>query len=174
MASKGLSESSSSGTKSKYEVFLSFRGEDTRKNFTDHLYAALISAEVNTFRDDDELPRGEDISSELLKAIHDSKISIVVFSKGYASSRWCLNELVKIIECKNTIAQIVIPIFYDVDPSDVRKQSRSYAKAFAEHEERFQSVMEMIQRWRTALTKAADLSGWDLQTIANGFLFLFN
>ncbi|XVF29008.1 hypothetical protein REPUB_Repub15cG0083000 [Reevesia pubescens] len=169
MASKGLSESSSSsGPKSKYEVFLSFRGEDTRKNFTDHLYAALITTGVNTFRDDDELRRGEDISSELLKAIQYSKISIVVFSKGYAYSRWCLNELVKIIECKNTIAQIVLPIFYDVDPSVVRKQTGSYAKAFVEHEERFQSDTEMINRWRSALTEAADLSGWDLQNIADG------
>ncbi|XVF29003.1 hypothetical protein REPUB_Repub15cG0082400 [Reevesia pubescens] len=168
MASKELFEAPSSAPKSKYEVFLSFRGEDTRKNFTDHLYEALISAGVNTFRDDDELPRGENISSELLKAIQDSKISILVFSKGYASSRWCLNELVKIIECKNTIAQIVIPIFYDVDPSDVRKQTGSYAKAFTEHEQRFKADMEMIQRWRTALSEAADLSGWDLQNIANG------
>ncbi|XVF29010.1 hypothetical protein REPUB_Repub15cG0083200 [Reevesia pubescens] len=159
---------SSSSPKSKYEVFLSFRGEDTRKNFTDHLYAALISAGVNTFRDDDELRRGKDISSELLKAIQDSKISIVVFSKGYASSRWCLNELVKIVECKNSIDQIVIPIFYDVDPSHVRKQTGSYAQAFAEHEQRFQGNMEMIQRWRTALSEAADLSGWDLQNFANG------
>ncbi|XP_022734198.1 TMV resistance protein N-like [Durio zibethinus] len=167
MASTYLSEASSSAPKSKYEVFLSFRGEDTRKNFTDHLYTALIRAGVNTFRDN-ELSRGKDISSELLKAIQESKISIVVFSKGYAYSRWCLNELVKIIECKETIEQIVIPIFYDVDPSEVRKQTGGYAKAFAEHEEHFEANMEMIKRWRTALSDAADLSGWNLQDAANG------
>ncbi|KAK9266081.1 hypothetical protein L1049_021427 [Liquidambar formosana] len=38
-----------------YDVFLSFRGEDTRKNFTDHLYSALKSAGINTFSDNDEL-----------------------------------------------------------------------------------------------------------------------
>ncbi|XP_022734181.1 TMV resistance protein N-like [Durio zibethinus] len=168
MAPTHLSEASSSTPKSKYEVFLSFRGEDTRKNFTDHLYAALIRAGVNTFRDDNELSRGKDISSELLKAIQESKISIVVFSKGYAYSRWCLNELVKIIECRNAIGQIVIPIFYDVEPSDVRKQTGSYAKAFAKHEERFEADTQMIKRWRTALSDAADLSGWDLQNVANG------
>ncbi|XP_022735042.1 TMV resistance protein N-like isoform X2 [Durio zibethinus] len=168
MASTHVSEASSSTPKSKYEVFLSFRGEDTRKNFTDHLYAALIRAGVNTFRDDNELSRGKDISSELLKAIQESKISVVVFSKGYAYSRWCLNELVKIIGCKNAIGQIVIPIFYEVDPSDVGKQTGSYAKAFAKHEERFEADMEMIKMWRTALSDAADLSGWDLQNVANG------
>ncbi|XVF84571.1 hypothetical protein PTKIN_Ptkin17bG0047700 [Pterospermum kingtungense] len=157
MATKGLS-------KLKYEVFLSFRGEDTRKNFTDHLYTALKNSGVSTFIDDGGLPRGYDISSELMKAIQESKISIVVFSEGYASSRWCLDELVKIIECKNTAGQIVIPIFYDVNPSDVRKQTGSYAKAFAEHEENFEVDMEMIKRWRAAISEAADLSGWDLQT----------
>ncbi|OMO88501.1 hypothetical protein COLO4_20239 [Corchorus olitorius] len=160
---------SSSSSNSKYEVFLSFRGEDTRKTFTDHLYKALVSAGVNTFRDDDELQRGKDISSELLKAIQQSKISLVVLSKGYASSRWCLNELVKIIECKSTLGQIVIPIFYDVDPSDVRKQSKSYGEAFAQHEERFVADMDMIKRWREALKEAADLSGWDLQNVAGGY-----
>ncbi|XWS35192.1 hypothetical protein CRYUN_Cryun21dG0105000 [Craigia yunnanensis] len=168
MDAKGFSETSSFKSKSKYEVFLSFRGEDTRKNFTDHLYAALINSGVNTFIDDDELPRGKDISSELIKAIQESKISIVVFSKGYASSRWCLNELVKIIECKNTLGQIVIPVFYDVDPSDVRKQTGSYTKAFAVHEERSDADIKMIKRWRAALSEAADLSGWDQQSVANG------
>lgn len=168
MATKGLSEASSSRSKSKYEVFLSFRGEDTWKNFTVHLYATLLSAGVNTFRDDDELARGKDISSELLKAIQESKVSLLVFSKGYASSRWCLNELVNIINCKNTIGQIVIPIFYDVDPSHVRNQTGSFAKAFAKHEERFEADTEMIKSWRTALTEAADLSGWDLQNVADG------
>ncbi|XP_021290085.1 TMV resistance protein N-like [Herrania umbratica] len=168
MATKGLSEASSSRSKSKYEVFLSFRGEDTRKNFTDHLYAALLRAGVNTFRDDDELARGKDISSELLKAIQESKASLLVFSKGYASSRWCLNELVNIMNCKNTVGQIVVPIFYHVDPSDVRNQTGSFAKAFAKHEEHFEADTEMIKRWRTALTEAADLSGWDLQNVADG------
>ena len=174
MAAKGFFEGSSFRSKSKYEAFLSFRGEDTRKNFTDHLYAALINAGVNTFIDDDERPRGRDIYSELIKAIQESKISVVVFSKGYASSRWCLDELEKIIECKNTIGQIVIPIFYDVHPSDVRKQTGSYAKAFAEHEEGFEADMEMIKSWRAALSGTADLSGWDLQNVANGYLILSN
>ncbi|XVE84670.1 hypothetical protein DITRI_Ditri17bG0031800 [Diplodiscus trichospermus] len=168
MATKGFSEASSFGSKLKHEVFLSFRGEDTRKNFTDHLKSALTNSGVNTFIDDQQLPRGKDISSQLIEGIRESKISIVVFSKGYASSRWCLNELLKIIEYKNTIGRTVIPIFFDVAPSDVRKQSGSYAKAFAEHEESFEADAEMIKRWRAALSEAANLSGWDLQNIADG------
>jgi hypothetical protein len=84
----------------KYQVFLSFRGEDTHKNLTDHLYKALVDAGIHTFRDDDEIQRGENIYFELQKAIQQSKISIIMFSKDYASSRWCLDELVMIMERK--------------------------------------------------------------------------
>jgi hypothetical protein len=152
-----------------YDVFLSFRGEDTRKTFTDHLYTALVRVGIHTFRDDDELSRGEHISTELLKAIQGSKISIVVFSKGYASSSWCLDELVEIIRCKNSIGQTLLPIFYDVNPSDVRKQVGTFAEAFARHEDRFQAEMDRVHKWRAALTEAANHSGWDLQDVANGY-----
>ena len=156
-----------------YDVFLSFRGEDTRKNFTDHLYTALQKAGILTFQDDDELPKGEEISSHLLKAIKESNISIVVFSKGYASSTWCLDELEKILDCKHTTEQIVIPVFYDIDPSDIRKQTGSFAEAFDRHEERFKEEMEKVQKLKNALVEAASLSGFDLHSIANGYLFPF-
>ena len=65
-----------------YDVFLSFRGEDTRYNFTSHLYKALCDKGFNTFIDDDNLQKGEEISTELLKAIELSMIKIVVFSEN--------------------------------------------------------------------------------------------
>jgi hypothetical protein len=46
----------------------------------------------------------------------------VVFSKSYASSRWCLDELVEIVHLKNTIGHTLFPIFYHVNPSDVRNK----------------------------------------------------
>jgi hypothetical protein len=171
------SSSSSSSSLSRpgwgYDVFLSFRGEDTRKNFTDHLYTALHHARIHAFRDDDELRRGEEISLQLLKAIQESKISIVVFSKGYASSTWCLAELEKILDCRHTTGQIVLPVFYDIDPSDIRKQAGSFAEAFDRHEERFKEEMEKVQKWRKALVEAANLSGLDLRSFANGYFFSF-
>ncbi|CAL5417656.1 unnamed protein product [Camellia sinensis] len=163
------SSSSSTQPHWSYDVFLSFRGEDTRKNFTDHLYEALVQAGIHTFRDDDELPRGREISSELLKSIEGSKISIVVFSRNYASSRWCLDELVKIIECKKTIGQLVLPVFYDVDPSHVRHQTGYFGEAFGRHEKHFADEMEKVEVRRAALSEVANLSGWDLQNVANGF-----
>jgi hypothetical protein len=152
-----------------YDVFLSFRGEDTRKNFTDHLYTALDHARIHAFRDDEELRCGEEISLQLSKAIQESKISIVVFSQGYASSTWCLGELQKILECRHTTDQIFLPVFYDIDPSDIRKQTGSFAEAFDRHERRFKEEMEKVQKWRKALVEAANLSGLDRRNIANGY-----
>ncbi|XP_059652464.1 disease resistance protein RPV1-like isoform X5 [Cornus florida] len=149
-----------------YDVFLSFSGVDTRKNFTAHLLAALERHDLYTFRDDTKLTRGEEIGPELLKAIEQSKVSVIIFSKSYASSRWCLDELVKIMNCKRRFGQIVIPIFYDIQPSDVRSQRGCYEEAFASHEKRFD--MKMVKNWRSALKEAANLSGYDLQNMANG------
>ncbi|XP_062173051.1 disease resistance protein RPV1-like isoform X2 [Alnus glutinosa] len=160
---------SSSESRWDQDVFLSFRGEDSRKNFTDHLYSALVQVGIRTFRDSEKLPRGENISIELLNAIRGSRISIVVFSKGYASSRWCLDELVEIVNCKNTIGHTLLPIFYHLDPSDVRKKTGTFAEAFARHEEQFPTDMERVQRWRVALTEAANCSGWDLESVADGY-----
>jgi len=168
------SSSSSSLPRKTHDVFLSFRGEDTRRNFTDHLYNALVQAGVHTFRDNDQLPRGEEISSQLLEVIHGSKISIVVFSKGYATSTWCLEELANIMECRNTKDQVVLPVFYDIDPSDVRKQKRTFAEAFQTHEQFFKEDMEKVNRWRKALREASTLSGRDLNTMANRYVFSFN
>ena len=140
-----------------YDVFLSFRGEDTCYNFTSHLYQALCDKGFNTFIDD-ELPRGEEISMELLKAIELSKSSVVVFSENYASSSWCLDELVKILECRKN-GQLVLPIFYKVDPSEIRKQKGKFGVALTQHEENSKDNMERVHKWRTALTKATNLSG---------------
>ncbi|XP_027350466.1 TMV resistance protein N-like [Abrus precatorius] len=144
----------------KFHVFLSFRGEDTRNKFTDHLYAAFNGSGLAVFKDDRELQRGQVIASELPKAIEESLSSVVVLSPHYASSRWCLNELLKILESRTQFSRFVFPIFYDVDPSDVRHQRGSFAQAFAKHGERFGCESEKVRRWRQALTDVADLSGW--------------
>ncbi|BFG20680.1 hypothetical protein CerSpe_069540 [Prunus speciosa] len=154
MATQPVSSSSSS-----YDVFLSFRGEDTRTNFTDHLYKALSDKGIYTFIDR-ELTRGEEISPALVRAIEESRISLIVFSENYASSSWCLDELVEILRCKNSKKQIVWPIFYKVDPSDVRKRKNSFGDAFnGLIESKFKDNEEKVVIWRKALTKAANLSG---------------
>ncbi|XP_038709854.1 disease resistance protein RPV1-like [Tripterygium wilfordii] len=156
-------DESSSTTRFSYHVFLSFRGEETRKNFTDHLYTALVQRGIHVFRDDDEIDRGENIQSALYEAIQGSKAAIIVFSKDYASSRWCLDELVMIMERRRTVGLIVLPVFYHVNPSHVRKQTGSFRKAFVGHEKRFKDQRERVEHWRAALREAADLGGMVLE-----------
>uniref|UniRef100_M1BUA6 Tir-nbs-lrr resistance protein n=1 Tax=Solanum tuberosum TaxID=4113 RepID=M1BUA6_SOLTU len=133
-------ESSSTSSNFSYDVFLSFRGEDTRKNFTGHLYFRLCQVGVNTFIDDEELRKGDVISNKLDKAIEQSR---------------------------ERLKQVVLPIFYDVDPSQVRKQTGSFGEALAKHKERSFGV-QRVENWKAALTEAANLSGWDLRNIADG------
>ncbi|XP_020225834.1 disease resistance protein RPP2B [Cajanus cajan] len=155
----------SSNIPKKYDVFLSFRGADTRTNFTSHLYTALTHKSIKTFIDH-QLNRGEYVWPTLAKAIRDSHVSIVVFSENYASSTWCLKELVKILECRREQGQVVIPVFYKVDPTHIRNQSGSYEKAFAKHERELGgSRIELdVFKWKAALKEAANISGWDFQT----------
>ncbi|KAL4616386.1 hypothetical protein ACB092_07G195700 [Castanea dentata] len=154
---------SSSTTQWKYDVFLSFRGIDTRRSFTDHLYAALKRKGIFTFRDNEELERGNYISAELLKAIEESRFAIVIFSINYAFSTWCFDELAKIVKCMKETGLTVLPIFYDVDPCDVRKQIGTFEQAFNEHAKRFKENTEKIETWRAALREVGSLSGWHLQ-----------
>ncbi|KAL0009633.1 hypothetical protein SO802_011135 [Lithocarpus litseifolius] len=152
--------SSSSTVQFKYDVFISFRGEDTRNNFMDHLYDALRVKGINTFRDDEKLERGKPISLELSKAIEESRISVVILSKDYASSPWCLDELAKIIACKEDLGMIVLPVFHYVEPSDVRKQMGTFAQAFVKHEEEEKT---RVDKWRDALRQVGILAGWHLK-----------
>ncbi|XP_057994734.1 disease resistance protein RPV1 [Hevea brasiliensis] len=143
-----------------FDVFLSFRGPDTRENFTSHLYKALVYENINNFMDKD-LERGKEIEPSLLKAIEESEISVIVFSKGYASSPWCLDELVKILECRKTMGRLVLPIFYRVDPSDIEAQTGIFGDGFRVNEEQHKESMYKVHRWRSALKEAASISGWD-------------
>nr|XP_048320083.1 TMV resistance protein N-like [Ziziphus jujuba var. spinosa] len=128
MASSSLSSAIS--IQEMYDVFLSFRGEDTRNQFASYLYAALSAKHISTFMDDHQLERGDQISPTLRKAIHESKIWVIIFSENFASSTWCLDELAEILECKKRSEQgTVMPIFYGTDPSAVRKQEGGYGVA---------------------------------------------
>ncbi|XP_027187598.1 disease resistance protein RUN1-like [Cicer arietinum] len=143
-----------------YEVFLSFRGEDTRASFTSYLYDFLQNDGVNVFMDDHSLQRGDHISTSLLHAIELSQISIIVFSINYADSRWCMDELVKIMECRRTIGQVVLPVFYNVDPSEVRHQTGEFGKAFQSMLNKTSEEEDKLLKWRDALRDAASLAGF--------------
>ncbi|MED6124985.1 hypothetical protein PIB30_064065, partial [Stylosanthes scabra] len=147
----------------KYDVFLSFRGVDTRRTFTSHLYHALFQKGVNSFIDYKELEKGEQISPSILRAIEGSRISVIIFSENYASSVSCLDELVKILECKDSKGQLVLPVFYNVNPFQLRGQHGTFAEYLAKHEEKFRDDdINKVKRWREALYQASTLYGWHL------------
>ncbi|KAK7314043.1 hypothetical protein VNO77_39251 [Canavalia gladiata] len=162
------------GATFSYDVFLSFRGEDTRRGFTGNLYHALHQRGIRTFFDDKELPKGEELTPALVKAIGESRIAITVLSKNYAFSSFCLEELATILRCvEENKVRVILPVFYCVDPSDVRHLRKSYGEALATHEDKFKEDKEKfndnkekikfnqkISKWKNALHKAANLGGF--------------
>ncbi|KAF7851279.1 hypothetical protein BT93_L4210 [Corymbia citriodora subsp. variegata] len=159
-SSSSNSSNSSSKRKRRYDVFLSFRGTDVRKNFVSHLYTALHQSGIYTFIDNREMRKGEQIQPALMKAIEESQVAIIVFSKNYASSSWCLEEMAKIMECKAQKGLIVLPVFYKVRPTEVRKRKRSYGRAMAKHESKFGKDSHKVKRWKDVLFDVSNLSGW--------------
>ncbi|CAN1823681.1 Disease resistance protein L6 [Linum perenne] len=157
-------EQQSVGSALEYEVFLSFRGPDVRKSFADCLYSYLVRSKIRTFRDEEELRKGETIAPSLVQAITESKIYIPIFSKSYASSKWCLQELAKMVECsKKEKGHIILPVFYFVDPRDVRHQAGPYEEAFEQHNKKHDPVI--VQEWRIALQEVGQMKGWHVTEI---------
>ncbi|KAM7477400.1 hypothetical protein LguiA_025613 [Lonicera macranthoides] len=137
-----------------YDVFLSFRGLDTRKSFADHLYKALKKAGVETFRDDDEIPRGENINSELERAIKQSRMSIIIFSKDYTSSSACLYEVDTILKHSKNSKHGILPVFYHVEPAELKQQARDLAPVLTK---------EHQKGWSKALQEVASMAGMPLK-----------
>ena len=146
-----------------YDVFLSFRGSDTLHGFTGYLYKALRDSGIHTFIDED-LNRGEEITPAIVKAIEESRIAIIVLSINYASSSFCLDELATIRDCLERKRMLVLPVFYNVDHSQVRMQEGSYGEALVKHEEGLKHSMEKLEKWKMALHQVANLSDFKITT----------
>ncbi|XP_056167298.1 disease resistance protein L6-like [Syzygium oleosum] len=152
-----------------YEVLLSFREPDTSLTFTDCLYEAMSNTGIRVFRDDEELRFGEEIGGKLLQAIESSKIWIPIFSKDYASSIWCLQEVAHMVECKrNSTGKESLPIFYDVEASDVKLRTELYENCLRRHEKVF--GYEKVKHWREGLREVARIRGWNIKDRAQGEL----
>ncbi|KAJ0724914.1 putative TIR domain-containing protein [Helianthus annuus] len=148
--------SASSTRQWNHDVFLCFRGADTGRNFVGHLYAALYQRGILTYLNTETLPYGLRIDATLFKAIQESRIAVVVFSKNFVNSLICLNELAYIIHCRDEMGQIVVPIYYHVDPSEVRKQEGEFNMVDWYRKE----DKNKVESWRNALVEATNLSGW--------------
>nr|XP_043617282.1 disease resistance protein Roq1-like [Erigeron canadensis] len=149
----------------KYDVFLSFRGKDTRKTYVDFLYAFLTQRGIYAYKDDKTLPRGDAINPSLMKAIEESQIALVVFSTNYADSSWCLRELEHIMERWRKGDMIVMPIFFNVTTSDVKDPEGKFAQDISKLDSKHSS---QIESWRKALIDATGIAGWEPKEMANG------
>ncbi|MCO5554915.1 hypothetical protein L7F22_008453 [Adiantum nelumboides] len=144
-----------------YDVFLNHRGPDVKRGFLDHLAASLESVGVRSFVDRKDLHGGDTTWDAIQSAIHRSKVHIAIFSPLYASSKWCLDELLEILECRtNGCSLLFLPVFFNVNPSDLRYSSSpkscysdAFAKLLVRHDE------ETILSWRNALHEASMVTG---------------
>ncbi|XP_010068373.2 disease resistance protein RUN1 [Eucalyptus grandis] len=141
----------------QYLVYLA----DTR-NFVSHLHNALERNKIRVFVDH-SLERGLEIAPTINEAIEQSRSAIVVISQTFASSPWCLDELDKILECKEKKGQLVFLIFMDVDPKEMREQSGPFKRIGQNEKGIAQENADKVQRWRKALRKAGNLTGWSLE-----------
>eukprot|EP00253_Pinus_taeda_P022294 PITA_22294 len=155
------SAASSSSPSTSYQVFINHRGPDVKKTFASHLYRSLTSSGLRVFLDKPELEEGRTFPSQIEAAIRSAAIHIAVFSPTYADSQWCLDELIGMISTGATI----LPVFYNVEPSELRRTGKDgrYAEALRKHEEKKRYDLQIIQKWRQALSTAANISGFELK-----------
>lgn len=140
----------------RYNVFLSYHGPDVRLTFLCHLQRQFERNGIVMFNDEG-IERSQTNKPEITRAIQESRILIVVLSENYASSNWCLNELGEIIQRKEAEGQIVMAIFYKVNPSHVRKQTGNFGQAF---KKTCQGKTETeMESWINAFTYVADIVG---------------
>ncbi|XP_054782961.1 disease resistance protein TAO1-like isoform X2 [Prosopis cineraria] len=157
-SSSNSQPSSSEPAKWSYDVFFS---SQTDCFITNSLESSLRDAEINAFIDPDH---EEEINPALLRAIEGSRISIVLLTKEYGDSRKCLVRLEKIMECHRRKGQVVMPIYYDVNLWEVRKQNGEFGEAFEGLLKGMCVSKEKEMRWRRELSQIALFPGWDVST----------
>ena len=146
----------------EYDVFINHRGPDVKKTFVAHLYAALSNWGINIrpFLDAEDIPYGHDVFEEIDKALKGACVHVAIFSKGYAESIYCLDELCVMLESK----QPIIPVFYDVEAANLRRpEDGPFKEAFIKHEKRGRT--EKIPRWKEALHKVADYRAFRMDEV---------
>ncbi|XP_030545517.2 disease resistance protein RPV1-like [Rhodamnia argentea] len=152
-----------------YDIFLSFRGSDIREKFADHLYQSLVNAgtiPISVFKDDKSIPIGEEFETQIFGAISRSKISIPIVSKNYATSKWCLRELVHMMDCRKRTSHIVLPIFYEVKISDVRYLEGEFGEAYHSRKKNYEN--KYIHDFEKALRDVSYLQVWKSGKFVDG------
>ncbi|XP_052724206.1 disease resistance protein RPV1-like isoform X2 [Vigna angularis] len=145
----------------RYDVLINFYGEDIHRKFVSHLNYALSTVGLTTFLHHNNAVKSTHIQEPILSHC---RVAIVVFTQTYSQSAWCLNQLQQIIKWHETYCRHVLPVYYEIQPSDVRLQNGYFGKELKATAKRTFSRQELehgMSRWSHALTKAANFFGWD-------------
>ncbi|KAF8044711.1 hypothetical protein N665_7198s0001 [Sinapis alba] len=148
----------------RHEVYLSFRGEEVREGFISHLVGGLRRAGINVFIDSG-LMMGERLI-DLFRKIEESKIVLVVFSRKYMESLWCLNEMIKIKECMDEEKLVAIPIFFKVRPSELKELLYEACKS------RDNVPTHIMNNWKVALKSIKSKMGLTLKEQSAEYKFV--
>ncbi|KAG0605760.1 hypothetical protein M758_9G085800 [Ceratodon purpureus] len=152
-----MNASSSGVVTEYYDVFLNHRGPNVKAMFVAHLEDALRCAGFRPFLDARSLMKGNPALKSIDQALHMAKVHIAVVSRGYAESKYDLNELVAMRSGKP-----VLPVFYDVEPVDLRwVENGPFAEAFEKHKSKGRT-QKKLQAWRDALGALAGITGFHL------------
>ncbi|XP_022641645.1 TMV resistance protein N-like [Vigna radiata var. radiata] len=145
----------------KYDVLINFTGEDINRKFVSHLNYAFSTVGLTTFLHHPNAVKSTHIQEPVLSHC---RVVIVVFTQTYSQSAWCLDQLQQIIKWHETYCRHVLPVYYEIQPSDVRLQKGNFGKALKATAQQTFSGQELkhgMSRWSQAITKAANLFGWD-------------
>ncbi|KAG0584090.1 hypothetical protein KC19_3G184300 [Ceratodon purpureus] len=158
MAMNDCEASTSGAVTENFDVFLNHRGPDVKATFVAHLEDALRCAGFRPFLDARSLMKGNPALKSIDQALDAAKVHVAVVSKRYAESKYCLNELVAMMRSRKP----VIPVFYDVEPVDLRwVENGPFKEAFLKHKSRGRT-QKKLQEWTDALRSLADITGFCL------------
>eukprot|EP00253_Pinus_taeda_P001249 PITA_01249 len=156
-----------------FDVFINHRGPDVKKTVATDLYNRLCAHDLLVFLDQRELREGENITPQIESAIRTASVHIAIFSANYVSSKWCLDELVLMVDSMSNFKSTIIPVFYGVKPAELRWTQGGkgvYAQALRQLQEkkdvdgrpRYDS--NTLEKWRKALSDVAEIKGFDGET----------
>jgi len=91
-----------------FDIFISHRGPDTKEQFCRGLKDELDRHGYQAFLDDSHLRPGEDAWRTIKSTLQRAEVVIVVLSKNFGRSPWCLMEL------EIAVTKKFVPVFYDV------------------------------------------------------------
>lgn len=155
------------------QVFINFRGPNVSNRFVAFLLPILKDANINVFVHKDEVV-GTNMDNLLLR-IEESRVAVVIFSKAYTRSEWCLDELAMIRDCKDRGSLSVFPIFYKLAPSAVQELRGKFGDTFRALKRSFVHEPERTRKWEEALESISKIKGMSLakKRLRHCFIFIF-